>query len=313
MSEVFFQELGLPAPTHNLAVGGGTHAQNTGRAMEGVERLIGELCPDWVLVYGDTDSTLAGAIAAAKANVPLIHVEAGLRSFNMAMPEEVNRILTDRVSTLLFAPSEVAVENLRQEGVANEQVHFTGDVMFDAVRVFGEIAGRRSRILTELSLSEQGYVLATLHRKENVDHPERLRSIILGLEKAPLPVILPLHPRTRRRLADDGLVLGVNIRVIDPVGYFDMLVLQRNAAVIATDSGGVQKEAYFHGVPGVILRDETEWVELVRLGHNTLVGADTARIAEALAMPPRAELSTTVYGQGYAADLIAAKIAEMSA
>ncbi len=310
MSDVFFEELGLPVPTHNLAVGGGSHAQNTGRAMEGIERLINDTRPDWVMVYGDTDSTLAGALAAAKAVVPLVHVEAGLRSFNMAMPEEVNRILTDRVSSLLFAPSRLAMEHLQREGVPDDRVRFSGDVMYDAVRIFSEIAVGRSTILADLGLTPSGYVLATLHRKENVDDLPRLSAILGAFARAGKPVLLPLHPRTRQRIAESGLTPGSNLRIVDPVGYFDMLVLQRQAAVIATDSGGVQKEAFFHGVPGVVLRDETEWPELVEFGHNALVGADAELIVSALATPSRGEVPPDVYGDGHAADLVARGIAE---
>lgn len=309
MSDVFFDELGLPAPAHNLSVGGGSHAQNTGRAMEGIERLIESYRPDWVMVYGDTDSTLAGAVAAAKAVVPLIHVEAGLRSFNMAMPEEVNRILADRISTLLFAPSELAKANLIGEGVPDERVRVSGDVMYDAVRIFGEIALARSTILADLGLEARGYVLGTLHRKENVDVPARLRAILEGFGRASRPVILPLHPRTRMRIQESGLSVGDNVRIIEPLGYFDMLALQRQAFAIATDSGGVQKEAFFHGVPGVVLRDETEWPELVEHGHNTLVGADPDRLVSALEARDMGEVPPGVYGDGHAADIVAREIA----
>ncbi|MBX9574770.1 MAG: UDP-N-acetylglucosamine 2-epimerase (non-hydrolyzing) [Caulobacteraceae bacterium] len=311
MSDVFFEELGLPTPAHNLAVGGGSHAQNTGRAMEGLEALITETRPDWVMVYGDTDSTLAGALAAAKAVVPLAHVEAGLRSFNVAMPEEVNRIVTDRLSNLLFAPSKLAMDNLEREGVPADRVRFSGDVMYDAVRVFGDVALSRSTILTDLSLTRGGYVLATLHRKENVDDPVRLKGLLDGLAKAGLPVVLPLHPRTRLRIAEQGLTPAGNLRIIDPISYFDMLALQRQAALIATDSGGVQKEAFFHGVPGAVLRDETEWPELVEHGHNVIVGADPDRIAAAILKPPVGRVPPDVYGDGQAADEIARVLAAL--
>jgi len=310
MSDVFFEELGLPAPAHNLAVGGGTHAQNTGRAMEGIEALIREAKPDWVMVYGDTDSTLAGALAAAKELVPVVHVEAGLRSFNMAMPEEINRILTDRISTLLLAPSQLAMTHLEREGTPADRVRFTGDVMYDAVRIFSGIALERSDVLAGLDLAPKGYVLATLHRKENVDVPARLEAILRGFGQAGVPVLLPLHPRTRMRIAESGMDVPSNLRVIDPVGYFDMLVLQRQARAIATDSGGVQKEAFFHGVPGIVLRDETEWPELVEHGHNILAGADADRIAAAIANPAQGQVPADVYGDGHASDLVARALAE---
>lgn len=280
MSRVFFDELGIPEPTFNLGLGGGLHGEMTGKMLAAIERVLLDERPDWVLVYGDTNSTLAGALAAVKLHFPVAHVEAGLRSLNMRMPEEINRILTDRVSSLLFCPTAAAVRNLAAEGVT-QGVHLVGDVMYDASLHYRDIARRYSRILEVLGLSEANYVLATCHRAENTDDPNRLSAIVTALREiaAAMPVILPLHPRTRSALAARGLSdrLG-DIRVIDPLGYLDMVRLEQSAAVIITDSGGVQKEAFFYGVPCLTLRDETEWVETVTTGWNVLCGADCDRI-----------------------------------
>lgn len=308
MSDVFFTEMGIPHPDHHLGIGGGTHAQNTGRMLERIEALLLAAPPDWVLVYGDTDSTLAAALAASKVHVPVAHVEAGLRSRNRCMPEEVNRVLTDHVSSLLFAPSPAAVGNLAGEGISGPAVIEVGDVMYDAAIRFGASASRTT-VLANLGLEQRGYVLATIHRQENTDQHDRLTAILAGLARSSLRVVLPLHPRTRRRLADAGLALPGNITAIDPVGYLDMLALERNAAVIATDSGGVQKEAFFHCVPCVTLRDETEWVELVEAGANVLVGADSDRISAALAVPPAPHAWPRLYGDGAASQRIAAALA----
>ncbi|MFV8250675.1 non-hydrolyzing UDP-N-acetylglucosamine 2-epimerase [Bdellovibrio bacteriovorus] len=298
MSRIFFDELNIPEPVWHLGIGGGSHAQNTGRAMEAIEKIILEEKPEFVLVYGDTDSTLAGALAAAKANVPLAHVEAGLRSFNRVMPEEVNRVLTDHVSTLLFTPSEVATKNLANEGIKGEQVINVGDVMYDAALIFGKIAEQKSSILKSLKLEPKGFVLATLHRKENTDNFSRLNGILAGLGTSERVVVLPLHPRTKNRILESGIVVPKNVMVIDPVGYLDMLMLERNAFMVATDSGGVQKEAYFQGVPCVTLRDETEWVELVELGVNKLVGASAAAIQDALKVSRFPDVALNMYGNG---------------
>jgi UDP-GlcNAc3NAcA epimerase len=306
MSAVFFDELAIPKPTHHLGIGGGSHGANTGRALEAIEGVIRVEQPDIVLVYGDTDSTLAGALAAAKLCIPVAHVEAGLRSFNRRMPEEVNRVLTDHVSELLFAPSAAAIENLEREGIDACKVHSVGDVMYDAVLAFTPVAERRSDVMVRLGLTAGTYALVTFHRKENTDDPTRLRSILDGLQRSTLPVVLPLHPRTRNRLVEFGIRPGPGICVIDPVRYFDMMVLERNARLIATDSGGVQKEAYFHGIPCITMRDETEWVELVELGVNRLVGTDADAIATALESPPLGAGNTRgAYGDGHSALRIA--------
>lgn len=270
MSEIFFGELQVPEPACNLGIGGGSHGQNTGRMLESIERVLEGESPDMVLVYGDTDSTLAGALAAVKLHIPVAHVEAGLRSFNRRMPEEINRVLTDHAASLLFAPTEVAVDNLLHEGVDQSMIHNVGDVMYDASLFYGALAEKRSSILERLALGTGGYVLATVHRAENVDDEARLSAILRGLGEIDTTVVMPLHPRTRARIEEFHLQLSHNIRMIDPVGYLDMVMLEKHAVLIATDSGGVQKEAFFHGVPCVTLREETEWVELVNSGWNRL-------------------------------------------
>jgi UDP-GlcNAc3NAcA epimerase len=283
MSDTFFEELDIPYPKYHLGIGGGTHGQNTGRMIERIENVLLQEKPNWLLLYGDTDSTLAGALAAVKLHIPVAHVEAGLRSFNRAMPEEINRVLTDHASEKLFTPTETAVRNLMSEGITGEKVLEVGDVMYDAALYYGDKAEETSRILNELGLSPKAYVLATLHREENVDDRSRLVSVLEGFAASEKPIVLPLHPRTRKRLKEFGLILPSLVRAIDPVGYLDMVMLEKNAAIIATDSGGVQKEAYFHKVPCITLRDETEWLELVEVGANKLVGVSSEQIASSLA------------------------------
>jgi len=316
MSKVFFDELGIPKPKYNLGVGGGTHGQNTGRMLEGIEPVLLYERPDWVLVYGDTDSTLAGALAAVKLHIPVAHVEAGLRSFNRHMPEEINRVLTDHAADLLLAPTPTAVENLRREGLPEARVRWVGDVMYDAALHFGRLADRASTALERLGLEPRGYVLATVHRAENTDDPARLEAVFEGLSRvaAELPVALPLHPRTRKALERLGWLerSRERLQLIEPVGYLDMVALEKNARLIATDSGGVQKEAYFFGVPCVTLRDETEWVELVEAGWNLLA---PPRDAETVARAIRAHLDARgrpieAYGDGRAAERIVTELTE---
>jgi UDP-GlcNAc3NAcA epimerase len=311
MSRVFFDELEIPRPDVNLGIGSGSHGAQTGRMLAEIERVLQEAAPDWMLVYGDTNSTLAGALAAAKLHIPVAHVEAGLRSFNRAMPEEINRVLTDHVSDLLLAPTEVAVTNLAREGVDKSRVHLVGDVMYDAALYYGVRAERESRILERLLLEPGSYVLATVHRAENTDQPARLAAIVGGLAEvaAATTVVLPLHPRTRAILErDDALRSALDrVRAIEPVGYLDMVTLERGARLIATDSGGVQKEAYFYRKPCVTLRDETEWRELVDSGWNSLC---SPICASAVASAVRSRLDTRgadvqLYGGGDAAQRIA--------
>lgn len=304
MSKVFFDELGMSKPGYNLGVGGGSHGQNTGRMIEKIEELLLLEKPNWVLVYGDTDSTLAGALAAVKLQIPVAHVEAGLRSFNRSMPEEINRILTDHIATLLFAPTDLAVSNLLKEGVERSNIHQVGDVMYDVALAFSKKAEQKSTILEALSLSSKEYVLATIHRQENTDDKQRLSSIIHGLSQSPVPVVLPLHPRTKKQLSLSGINIGPPIQIVDPVGYLDMVMLEKNARLIATDSGGVQKEAYFHQVPCATLRGETEWVELVEYGFNQLVGCSAEAIAESLSAPVAQPWGAQLYGDGCAAKRI---------
>jgi UDP-GlcNAc3NAcA epimerase len=275
MSDVFFDELGMHKPDHYLDIHGGGHGAMTGRMLERLEQVMQAERPDAVLVYGDTNSTLAGALAAAKLHIPVAHIEAGLRSFNMAMPEEVNRILTDRVSRWLFTPTQAATQHLAREGVALSAIEEVGDVMYDVALHHGKRVDASGRALAKLGHAPGSYVLTTVHRAENTNHPARLQAIVDGLEVVArqMPVVWPLHPRTRGVLQSMGrlVTLPPQLRLLDPVGYLDMVQLEKHAAVIATDSGGVQKEAFFYQVPCVTLRDETEWVELVEAGWNRLV------------------------------------------
>ncbi|MBN1102080.1 MAG: UDP-N-acetylglucosamine 2-epimerase (non-hydrolyzing) [Deltaproteobacteria bacterium] len=285
MSRVFFDELHIPEPAYNLGISGGDHGAMTGRMMEEIEAVLLKECPDLVLLYGDTNSTLAGALAAAKLHIPVAHVEAGLRSFNRKMPEEINRVLTDHVSTLLFCPTPTAVSNLRQEGIV-KGVFLVGDLMYDAFLLFRRRVEHRAHLLAELGLKPKEYLLATVHRSENTENPCRIKGIFTGLMQLArdLPVVVPLHPRTAGALVHIGLMETVSqsLRLTKPVGYLDMAALERNALLIATDSGGVQKEAYFNRVPCLTLRDETEWEELVRAGWNVLVGADPERLSKGI-------------------------------
>ena len=274
MSDVFFNELGMRPPDYNLEIGGGGHGQMTGRMVAELERVMLDERPDVVLVYGDTNSTLAGALSAAKLHIPVAHVEAGLRSFNMKMPEEINRILTDRISSWLFTPTEAAACHLRREGMDEASIIPVGDVMYDVALHHGARAKPGGGMLEKLILHPKGYVLATVHRAENTDAPPRLCAIVNAVRDIAKkwPVVWPVHPRTRSVLEKTGLLVDLPERVhmVDPIGYLDMVQLEKHAALILTDSGGVQKEAFFHRVPCVTLRDETEWVELVEAGWNRL-------------------------------------------
>lgn len=284
MSAVFFDELGIAEPHVNLEVGSGSHAVQTGEIMTRFEEyLTSEGLPDWILVYGDTNSTIAAAVVASKLHVPVAHVEAGLRSFNRKMPEEINRVVTDHLSDLCFCPTPTAVDNLRNEGVTSG-VHLTGDVMYDATIHFAESAAQRWPLEKLTDHPAGGYYLATVHRAENTDDPDRLRSIMAGLGRLKLPVILPLHPRTRTRINPE--ILERHVNVWQPVGYLAMLTLVRNAHAVLTDSGGLQKESVWLGTPCITLRNETEWVETMEGGWNQLVGADENAIVEAAGRRP---------------------------
>lgn len=280
MSDVFFTELDMPKPDYFLDINGCSHGAMTGRMLEAVEKVTLKEQPDAVLVYGDTNSTLAGALAAAKLHIPVAHVEAGLRSFNMAMPEEINRILTDRISHWLFTPTQAASANLKREGYATDTIIEVGDVMYDVALHHGSRVRPDTGLMAQLGLAEKGYVLATIHRQENTDHPQRLTAIVQALTAIArsLPVVWPLHPRTRGVLQRTGLLelLARQVKLIEPLGYLDMVQLEKYAAVIVTDSGGVQKEAFFYQVPCVTIRDETEWGELVSAGWNRLAPPTSA-------------------------------------
>jgi UDP-GlcNAc3NAcA epimerase len=283
MSAIFFRELKVPKPHYCLEVGSGSHGWQTGQMLTKLEKVLVQENPDVVLVYGDTNSTLAGALAAAKIHIPVAHVEAGLRSFNRAMPEEINRVLTDHMSDLLFCPSQTAVDNLAREGLT-EGVHVVGDVMYDALKFMADHGGGGANILEQLQVKPNSFLLATLHRAENTDNPERLFKIISALDELSRdePVVMPLHPRTLKCLNDVGILAGKlgnsNMKIIEPVGYTTMLTLEKSARMILTDSGGMQKEAYWLGIPCITLRDETEWVETVENGWNILAGANPAQI-----------------------------------
>lgn len=306
MSDIFFDEMEIPRPAYNLGIHGKGHGVMTGQMLEGLEGLFERHKPDRVLVYGDTNSTLAGALAAVKMHIPVAHVEAGLRSFNLQMPEEVNRILTDRVSDILFCPTATALENLHREGYPFKgmKLLLSGDVMQDAAMYYSGKSSLHSTILKELNLER--FVLCTLHRAENTDHVERLTSILdaLATIHRDIPVVLPLHPRTRKIIAAQGI--KVPLKIIDPVGYFDMLELLKQTALVMTDSGGLQKEAFFFKKHCVTLREETEWVELVNGGFNRLAGADTQRIIAASEemMNKQSNFQVDLYGNGQAAQRI---------
>lgn len=312
MSDVFFEQLGVPAPDFTLGVGSGPHGRMTGAMLTMLEQLFIEEEPEAVLVYGDTNTTLAAGLAAAKLTIPVVHVEAGLRSFNRTMPEEINRVVVDHLSELLLCPTQVAADNLAAEGI-REGVHIVGDVMIDTARFFAE-HGDPATTLAAYGVTPGAYYLATVHRASNTDDPAALASLIEGLGGVGAPVLWAVHPRTRSRLAEFGLEDAVsrasNVRVLDPVPYIETVALLRSARALLTDSGGMQKEAYFFGVPCVTLREETEWVETVELGWNTLVGTDPERIVAAAVEPARPAERPPVYGDGHAAGAIASVIEE---
>ncbi len=303
LSAVFFGQLGIPEPKYNLGVGSGTHGWQTGNMLIALEEVLLEESPDWVLVYGDTNSTLAGALAASKVHVPLAHIEAGLRSYNRRMPEEINRVLVDHVSDILFCPTAGAVDNLEQEGITTG-VHCVGDVMYDALLHFLPIAEETSSILLSLDLQQDAYILATIHRAENTDDPTRLRSLMSCLEVTDCEVVLPIHPRTGMALTSQNIGVPPNVRVIEPLGYLDMILLEKFASAIMTDSGGVQKEAYLLGVPCLTFREDTEWTETVQAGWNTLVGVNPSLVQRALQKPKPEENPPSIYGAGNASGKI---------
>jgi len=309
MSDVFFEEMQIPHPQYNLAINSLSHGAMTGRMIEKIEAVLVEEKPDFLLVYGDTNSTLAGALAAVKIQVPIAHVEAGLRSFNMEMPEEINRILTDRISNVLFCPTDTAIENLAKEGYDNidAEVVKSGDVMEDAALHYEKLSREKATVLQTNNLAASSYYLCTLHRAENTKSPERMAEIIQGLNSIAEnhKVVLPVHPRTKELLLRHNL--HANILILEPVGYFDMIALIKNARLVVTDSGGLQKEAYFFKKFCVTARDQTEWVELVSNGYNKIVGASSAKMIEAVNYfeAKTFQKETELYGGGKAANFIA--------
>jgi UDP-GlcNAc3NAcA epimerase len=296
MSGIFFRDLGLPQPDYNLGVGSGSHGYQTGQMLLGIEEILIREKPDWVLVYGDTNSTLAGSLAAAKLNLSVAHVEAGLRSFNRLMPEEINRLVTDHLSGMLFCPSRTAVRNLEAEGIT-AGVHLVGDVMAAALASAAQRAVQVSTILEGLGLPERGYLLATFHRAENTDNPARLGAILKAFQEIREPVVFPVHPRTRKKILDLGFLPRPGLRLLEPLGYLDMVRLEKSARMILTDSGGIQKEGYWLSVPCVTLRDETEWVETVEEGWNILAGADAEQIRKAVETFRPPETHPPLYGE----------------
>lgn len=308
MSQVFFNELEIPRPDYNLGIGSGGHGVQTGAMLADIEEILLKEKPDRVLVYGDTNSTLAGALAAAKLHIPVAHVEAGLRSFNRRMPEEINRVLTDHVADLLFCPSKTAVANLAAEGVCSG-VHLVGDVMYEAVMHAVAVARQKSDVLERLSVTPGGYALATIHRAENTDDPERLARLVAALQEISrkMPVLFPIHPRTKEKLAGMAMGEGNDLHLMEPLGYLDMVRLTAGASVVLTDSGGLQKEAYWLQVPCVTLREETEWVETVQQGWNVLAGAECDVILCAAVDPVRPAVVVDAYqGEGSVARLVQA-------
>ena len=302
MSDVFFEELDIPKPDYNLGIGSGTQGEQTGKMLIEIEKVLLKEKPDIVLVYGDTNSTLAGALAASKLHIKVAHVEAGLRSFDRAMPEEINRVITDHISNILFCPTDIAVMNLKIEGIT-EGVYNVGDVMVDALKYNQKIAENKSTILQDLNLNPKDFLLATVHRASNTDNKENLTSIVEAFSDAEATIVFPIHPRTRKCLKEYDLWEKIlkNTKVINPVGYLDMLKLESNARKILTDSGGVQKDAYMLGVPCITLRDNTEWVETVEEGWNILAGVNYEKIKKLIKEFEIPKKSRKIFGNGKAA------------
>lgn len=316
LSQVFFDELGIPEPDVNLGVGSGKHGAQTAGMLAGLEEVIEKHRPDWVLLHGDTNSTVAGVLAASKMQVPVAHIEAGLRSFNRKMPEEINRIIVDAVSDALFAPTEAAIRNLEREGISSERLHFVGDIMYDAALMHVQRADKTSDILKRINIDKGAFILATVHRAENTNDPQRLSTIFDGLKAVAekIPVVIPLHPRTRSIMDRLGILKDTEskLNVIEPAGYLDMIMLEKSAAVVATDSGGVQKEAYFYGVPCITLRDETEWVELLETGWNRICSpSNKSAVVDAIisAVGTKGK-PCKLYGDGGACDKIVSTLLE---
>lgn len=308
MSNIFFNEMGIPKPNYNLQIGSGNHGTQTGKMMEKIEEIVLNEKPDALLVYGDTNSTLAGALVASKLHIPIVHIEAGLRSFNKKMPEEINRVLTDHVADWLFVPTKIATQNLLNEGINEDKIFEVGDIMYDVAKLYADVAEKQSKIINNLSTSSKSYILVTIHRAENTDNVERLTHIFQSLQilAEKYIIILPLHPRTKKYVQELGISTE-KLHIIEPVGYLDMIQLEKNALAIVTDSGGVQKEAFFYGVPCVTLREETEWIELVENGYNKLTPPTSVEmilhnINNAISKPY--PLIKNLYGEGNTAQKI---------
>ena len=305
MSGKFFEELQIKQPKYHLNINKGTHGANTGRMIEGVEEILIKKKPNAVIVYGDTNSTLAGALAASKLNIPIFHIESGLRSFNRKQPEEQNRVLTDHLSELCFAPTNQAVLNLLKESINQDRIIKTGDIMADSMRIFKEKANERNYLLKKFNIENQNFILLTLHRQENVDNKETLNEILVGLSNLKLPVVFPIHPRTREKINKFDLdFLLKNFIISEPLGFIDMMFLEKNASLIVTDSGGIQKEAYLQKTPCITLRKETEWVELVEQGWNKLTNPlDAKEIENSINFELNNKFkrkNMNLYGEGFA-------------
>jgi len=308
MSEEFFSELDIPTPDYNLQVGSDTPARQTAKMMMGIEDIVLKEWPDFILIYGDTNSTIAGALVGAKLHIPVVHVEAGLRSYDREMPEEINRIVSDSISTILFCPTQTAVNNLKNEGII-DGVYNVGDIMLETYLYYKNKAQKTSAILNKLNLKPKEFILCTIHRASNTDNTENLKNIFIGLTNSGEKIILPLHPRTKNKINQNESLkryIGQNIKIIDPIGYFDMICLEANAKKIITDSGGVQKEAYFNQVPCITLRENTEWVETIEEGVNKLVGVVPEKIKESINnfYPPDQNYSKNLFGDGKTSEKI---------
>lgn len=314
MSDIFFDEMEIPKPKYQLNINSLNHGAMTGRMLEGIEKIILDEKPDYIMVYGDTNSTLAGALAAKKLHFKVIHVESGLRSFNMNMPEEINRILTDRIADILFCPTDIAIENLKKEGFDNfkSKIYKNGDVMQDAAIFYSKTSAQKSKIIANLELTKNNYVLATIHRQENTDTIENLNNIVLGLNMVnkDMKLVVPLHPRTKKVMSSNNII--PEFTIIEPVGYFDMIELIQNSALIMTDSGGLQKEAFFFSKNCVTLREQTEWLELVENGFNILAKTEKNDIYEKfkLMINKKSDFNIDLYGNGTASKNIVEKILE---
>ncbi|SFH52588.1 UDP-GlcNAc3NAcA epimerase [Priestia megaterium] len=314
MSNVFLEQLKLPKPQYFLKTGSDTHGKQTAKMLSKLEDIMMAEEPDIVLVYGDTNSTLAGSLAASKLHIPIAHVEAGLRSYNKKMPEEINRVLTDHLSTWLFCPSDTAVKNLENEGL-RQGVYQTGDIMYDAVLYYKNLALQKSTILSDLNIIPKTYYLATVHRAENTDNPQRLTAILEAFRQINEIVLFPLHPRTKNKIKQwnlENLISSSNIKIVDPLDYFDMLAVESQAKIILTDSGGVQKEAYMLGIPCITLRDETEWIETVDSGWNYLTGANMEKILEAVRIISVPKIHPPLFGDGETSKLICKNLMKLN-